>query len=173
MRRLTGNSREPTLTGRLAAGYAPNVVTRCRRNRLALNFREVGRSCDNASHELPMKAYEQIGRKLQKAREDAGLSQEELAKKLGCTQASLSNYELGKRRLYLADLQRIGQLLGKPVTYFLEESENDEPIGNELAGILKEPYVKEILLALQDLKPAQRKSVFDYILWQRSGGKER
>jgi len=118
-----------------------------------------------------MRAYEQIGRKLQKAREDAGLSQEELARRLGCTQASLSNYELGKRRLYLADLQRIGQLLGKPITYFLEESENDEPIENELTGLLKEPYVKEILLALQDLKPAQRKSVFDYILWQRSGGK--
>jgi len=118
-----------------------------------------------------MRAYEQIGRKLQKAREDAGLSQEELARRLGCTQASLSNYELGKRRLYLADLQRIGQLLGKPITYFLEESENDEPIENELTGLLKEPYVKEILLALQDLNPAQRKSVFDYILWQRSGGK--
>jgi len=118
-----------------------------------------------------MKAYEQIGRKLQKAREDSGLSQEELARRLGCTQASLSNYELGKRRLYLAELQRIGQLLGKPITYFLEESENGEPIGNELAGMLKETYVKEILLALQDLKPAQRKSVLDYILWQRSGGK--
>jgi transcriptional regulator with XRE-family HTH domain len=117
-----------------------------------------------------MKAYEQIGRKLQKAREDAGLSQEELARKLGCSQASLSNYELGKRRLYLADLQRIGQLLGKPVTYFLEESENDEPIGKDLASILEEPYVRETLLALRDLNPAQRKSVFDYILWQRSGG---
>ncbi len=120
-----------------------------------------------------MKAYEKIGRKLQKAREDAGLSQEELARRLGCSQASLSNYELGKRRLYLADLQRIGQLLGKPITYFLEESENHEPIESELAGILKEPHVKEILLALQHLKPDQRKSVLDYILWQRSGGKER
>lgn len=119
-----------------------------------------------------MKAYEQIGRKLQKAREDAGLSQEELATKLGCTQASLSNYELGKRRLYLADLQRIGQLLGKPVTYFLEESENDESIGDKIADILKEPYVKEILLALKDLKPIQRKSLLDYVRWQRSEGKQ-
>jgi len=118
-----------------------------------------------------MKAYEEIGRKLQKAREEAGLSQEELAKQIGCTQASLSNYELGKRRLYLADLQRIGQLLGKPVTYFLEETEEEQPLRFDLESIMKEPYVKEIILALRDLKPMQRKSILDYILWQRSGGK--
>lgn len=119
-----------------------------------------------------MKAYEEIGRKLQRAREEIGLSQEELAKKLGCTQASLSNYELGKRRLYLADLQRIGQLLGKPVTYFLEESEEDQPVPQDMERILKEQYVEEILLAIRALKPAQRKSVLDYILWQKSGGKQ-
>jgi len=44
-----------------------------------------------------MNAYEQIGKKIQTAREEAGMSQEELARKIGCTQASLSNYELGKR----------------------------------------------------------------------------
>jgi len=118
-----------------------------------------------------MRAYEEIGRKLQKAREEAGLSQEELAKKLGCTQASLSNYELGKRRLYLADLQRIGQLLGKPVTYFLEDFEDEPTVHRELNRILKEPFVKEILIAIRDLKSVQRKSVLDFILWQRSGGK--
>jgi transcriptional regulator with XRE-family HTH domain len=116
-----------------------------------------------------MNAYQQIGRKLQKAREEAGYSQEELAKKLGCAQASLSNYELGKRRLYLADLQRIGQLLGKPVTYFLGNSEEVPP--DDLNGMLNGQYIKEILLSVQDLKPEQRKTVLDYILWQRSGGK--
>ena len=118
-----------------------------------------------------MKAYEEIGRKLQKAREEAGLSQEDLAKKLGCTQAALSNYELGKRRLYLADLQRIGQLLDKPVTYFLEDSEDKQSINLNYDQLLKEPLVKDIIEALRDLKPAQRKSILDYILWQRSGGK--
>ncbi len=61
-----------------------------------------------------MNAYQQIGRKLQKAREEAGYSQEELAKKLGCAQASLSNYELGKRRLYLADLNVLANSSGNP-----------------------------------------------------------
>ncbi len=116
-----------------------------------------------------MNAYEKIGRKLQEAREEAGLSQEELAKKIGCTQASLSNYELGKRRLYLADLQRIGQIMGKPITYFLEDAEEEAPVQEDLKSLLKDPYIREVLAAVRDLKPAQRKSVLDFILWQKSG----
>lgn len=114
--------------------------------------------------------YKEIGRKLQKAREEAGLSQEELARKLGCTQSSLSNYELGKRRIYSAELQRIGEILGKPVTYFLENIEEDQLLYDDLNAILKEPYLKEILYLARDIKPAQRKSVLDFIRWQKSEG---
>jgi transcriptional regulator with XRE-family HTH domain len=118
-----------------------------------------------------MNAYEQIGRKLQKAREEACMKQEELARKIGCTQASLSNYELGKRRLYLADLQRIGEILGKSVSYFLEQPEEEEKVTrDEIKKILKEPYLREILYAARDLNLIQRKSVMDYILWQINRG---
>jgi len=119
-----------------------------------------------------MKAYELIGKKLQKAREAAGISQEELAKKLGYTQASLSNYELGKRRLYLSDLKRISQILSKPITYFLEDSENNQSNNGDLNSILKEQFLRDILFEARDIKPAQRKSVLDYIQWQKSKGKE-
>ncbi len=104
------------------------------------------------------------GKKLQLAREKAGFSQEELAKRIGCTQASLSNYKLGKRRLYLGDLQRIGLLLGKQVTYFLDETEEEPTLSlDEFNRIIKEQYLHEILLAAKDLKIPQRKSVLDYI----------
>ena len=118
-----------------------------------------------------MKAYELIGKKLQKAREAAGISQGELAKKLGYTQASLSNYELGKRRLYLSDLKRISQILSKPITYFLEDSENNQSNNGDLNSILKEQFLRDILFEARDIKPAQRKSVLDYIQWQKSKGK--
>ena len=62
--------------------------------------------------------YRDIGKKIQKAREEAGLSQEELASRLGYTQAALSNYELGKRRLYLANIEQIARELNKPLSYF-------------------------------------------------------
>ena len=61
-----------------------------------------------------------IGAKIQQAREELGVTQQELAARLGCTQAALSNYELGKRRLYLANLEKIASVLRKPLSYFTE-----------------------------------------------------
>jgi transcriptional regulator with XRE-family HTH domain len=65
-------------------------------------------------------AHPSIGIKIQRAREELGITQQELATRLGCTQAALSNYELGKRRLYLANLERIASALAKPLSYFTE-----------------------------------------------------
>jgi transcriptional regulator with XRE-family HTH domain len=67
-----------------------------------------------------------IGMRIQQAREELGITQQELAARLGCTQAALSNYELGKRRLYLANLERIASALGKTVGYFTEPSTDDD-----------------------------------------------
>lgn len=63
--------------------------------------------------------YKSIGRQLQLAREEAGFSQEQLAAKIGCSQSTLSNYEKGKRRIYLAQLEKIAEILNKPIEYFL------------------------------------------------------
>lgn len=117
-----------------------------------------------------MNAYEQIGKKIQHAREEAGMSQEELAKMIGCTQASLSNYELGKRRLYLADLQKIGHFLGKPVTHFLEDPEDDDLDEDDVRKIIKEPYLKDILFEALELTARQRESVLEYIHWKKERG---
>ena len=67
-----------------------------------------------------------IGPRIQEAREELGITQQELAARLGCTQAALSNYELGKRRLYLANLEKIAAALGKPLSYFTEPSRDED-----------------------------------------------
>ena len=64
--------------------------------------------------------YRSIGIKIQQARQELGLTQQELASRLHCTQAALSNYELGKRRLDFANLEQIAETVGKPISYFLE-----------------------------------------------------
>ncbi|RLA97560.1 MAG: hypothetical protein DRG37_07895 [Deltaproteobacteria bacterium] len=115
-----------------------------------------------------MKAYELIGQKLQKAREELGMSQKDLAKKLGCSQASLSNYELGKRRLYLSDLHRISKILNKPITYFLESQEENTGDNGNISNILNKQFLREILFEANELTPMQRRSVLDYIQWQKS-----
>ena len=67
-----------------------------------------------------------IGIRIQQAREERGITQQELAARLGCTQAALSNYELGKRRLYLANLERIANALEKPLSYFTEPAVDED-----------------------------------------------
>ncbi len=108
--------------------------------------------------------YKDIGRKIQKAREEAGLSQEELASRLGYTQAALSNYELGKRRLYLANIERIARELNKPLSYFLEESA--VPTNADKAESLDET-ISEIIKLLTELPKEEREYLLQYIQWRR------
>ncbi len=63
--------------------------------------------------------YREIGYRITIAREEAGLNQKDLAERLGISQATLSNYEKGKRRVYLPQLQKIAEELGRPLDYFL------------------------------------------------------
>ena len=65
-----------------------------------------------------------IGHLVRKAREEAGFRQTKLAEDLGISQASLSQYEAGERKIPFDILQRTGELTGKDsLRYF-----NDLPI---------------------------------------------
>jgi transcriptional regulator with XRE-family HTH domain len=108
--------------------------------------------------------YKDIGRKIQKAREEAGLSQEELASRLGYTQAALSNYELGKRRLYLANIEQIARELNKPLSYFLEESAIST---NVEKGEPPDEIISEIINVLSELPTEEKKNFLEYIQWRR------
>lgn len=113
-----------------------------------------------------------IGRKLQQAREEAGLSQEQLASMLGCAQSTLSNYEKGKRRLYLTQLEKIAEILNRPIEYFLETSNTNnnhrtKPFNYDYETT-EGPELLQIVNALYELPQEQRRSVMDYIIWQKS-----
>ena len=74
--------------------------------------------------------YRSLGLRIQEARQELGLTQQELASRLGLTQAALSNYEHGKRRLYLANLEQIADILGKPMSYFIDSEADEEGVEN-------------------------------------------
>ncbi|HPF44059.1 MAG TPA: helix-turn-helix domain-containing protein [Syntrophomonadaceae bacterium] len=115
--------------------------------------------------------YREIGYRIQIAREEAGLNQKELSEVLGISQASLSNYEKGKRRVYYPQLQKIADSLNKPLDYFMQPIEWDARNTNynnhdEFGEII------QLLVELKDLHRDDRKSVFDYIKWLKSKRKE-
>lgn len=111
-------------------------------------------------------AYREMGRRIQQAREQAGLSQAELAAELGCTQSALSNYELGKRRIHLANLYQIARLLKKPLCSFFEPS-TDSYLQDQ-AILLEDPRLREILFQAAELAAHDKERVLEYIKWRRS-----
>ena len=107
-----------------------------------------------------------VGKRIQQAREEAGLSQEELASRLGVTQSALSNYELGKRRLHLANLQGIARNLNKPLKCFLEFDESPgelEPLGEEETDNM----TSEIMQLVSDLPAEEKLFILEYIRWRK------
>jgi transcriptional regulator with XRE-family HTH domain len=67
------------------------------------------------------RAYQAFLKRLIKARQDAGLLQGDVARRLGKPHSFISKCELGERRLDVIELQRIARIYGKSISYFLSE----------------------------------------------------
>lgn len=67
-----------------------------------------------------MKNENQIGKRVRAAREEAGLSQEQLGAKVGYSAMGISHLENGSRKVKLEDLQKIATALNISITYLLE-----------------------------------------------------
>lgn len=61
---------------------------------------------------------ENIAKKIKTLRKTRGLTQEQLAEKLGVQRATISNYEIGRRSPHIKELERIADILGVPLEYF-------------------------------------------------------
>lgn len=111
--------------------------------------------------------YKEIGFRIQFTREMLGLSQKELAQKLGVSQSTLSNYEKGKRRIYLAQLNEIAEALDKPADYFLQPLDTIEqkPLSGNQETTDEMGELLRIVGDLGKLSREGRISVINYIGW--------
>lgn len=66
------------------------------------------------------KEYAYFVERLRKAREEAGLTQVEVAKKLKRPQSHISNIESGQQRVDVIELQTFAKIYGKDITYFVK-----------------------------------------------------
>lgn len=65
---------------------------------------------------------EELGRRIKEAREDAGLTQSQLADLLGLKHPqSVSRYERGQTEVPAKRLRRIAEATGKPMVFFVDE----------------------------------------------------
>jgi transcriptional regulator with XRE-family HTH domain len=66
------------------------------------------------------KQYAYFVEKLKKAREEAGLTQVQVAKKIKRPQSHISNVESGQQRVDVVELQTFAKLYNKDINYFIK-----------------------------------------------------
>ncbi len=67
-----------------------------------------------------------IGQKIKKARQEAGVSQEQLADELGLSGNNIiSRWENGVGRISVDQLLKIAELTQRPISYFFGEASDD------------------------------------------------
>ena len=71
-----------------------------------------------SSTALHTKRYRAFLVLLRRAREESGLTQVEVAKKLGRPQTWVSKCELGERRVDFVELENFAKVYGKPLDWF-------------------------------------------------------
>ncbi len=64
--------------------------------------------------------YKVFVERLKKARDEAGLTQVQVAKKLGATQAYISKVEDGQLRVDVTQVKKFAKIYGKSIHYFLK-----------------------------------------------------
>ena len=74
----------------------------------------------NMTKAIYSKDHKYIVEQMKKARQEAGLDQEEVAKLLGKTQSHISKVEAGQRRIDIVSLKEFAKIYKKPMDYFLK-----------------------------------------------------
>jgi len=69
---------------------------------------------------ITTKEYANFIQKLRKAREDAGLKQIDVAKKLKRPQSYISRVESGEYRVDVLEIKKFAEIYGKEISYFLK-----------------------------------------------------
>jgi DNA-binding XRE family transcriptional regulator len=77
-------------------------------------------SCVNASDKSYQKAYSRFRVRLVQARQEAGLTQAEVARRLGRAHSFISKCELGERRVDFIELQQLARIYKKDLSFFHE-----------------------------------------------------
>jgi len=70
----------------------------------------------------------QIGKRLKDAREQRGISQRELADRVGKTQSAISNYEAGTSLMHIIELPDFARVLDVSIGYFFGESHQPKKV---------------------------------------------
>ena len=104
--------------------------------------------------------YKMIGARIRSARESVGLSQEQLANKMGFSSpASISHFEAGMRKISIADLHKLSRTLGTPIEFFISTHQPHDT------------QMKHFRLRAEAIRPSEREVVASFLAFAAKNGK--
>lgn len=87
-----------------------------------------------------------IGEKIKLLREKRGLTQEELAEKIGVSKSSISQWENGMKEPRMGMIQKVADLFGVTKSYIIEnETQEYDPDALEILDMLENNYDLKML----------------------------
>lgn len=98
-----------------------------------------------------MVSYKSIGRRLQSARKQSGLTQDDVENTLGLNRVTISNIENGKSKVDSITLKRFADLYGYSVGYFLEPENNDNKMSVFFRADSANPEEREIVKRVENI----------------------
>lgn len=109
-----------------------------------------------------------LGNKLRRLREKVGLTQKELAQRIGISHGLIGQIETGRTQPSIATLNSLAQALGVSACYFLLEGEDSlgeipDGLAPELQSLLQRPVLRAVLISLNSWNDKQLKSFLHWI----------
>lgn len=109
-----------------------------------------------------------LGQRLARAREDAGMTQQELGRMVGLDRTAITRLEAGDRKLSVPELVEIAQTLGRPLAHFVSQPvpavvsrRSDVALGHGTSSALDaqlDDFATDVrtLMEMRLLRPVQR-----------------
>ena len=134
-------------------------------------MRSVTESGNNDQNE-PHAADQLVGSRIRIRRKELGLSQDELARRVGVTFQQIQKYERAANRVSASKLFEVARALKVPPSYFFEElgALEAQPTAS---GILADPEFNELAQTLSKLRGAVRRRIIDLVRVLAQEGAER
>jgi len=108
-----------------------SLLSRYEKNRLNVNTETISgiaKALNITEQDLFAETPLTLGEKIKKARNDKGLTQEQLADKIGKTESSIRKYEAGLVEIPFSVIRQISEKLEIEFNYLVTEDEKKEPI---------------------------------------------
>jgi len=102
-----------------------------------------------------------VGKRIRHRRWTIGITQQQLAEKVGIKFQQIQKYETGMNRVSASRLWDISEVLGVPVAFFFEGLDGKTPAADDAQDILADKEALQLVRSYYAIPEAQRRRLFD------------